>query len=240
VIFSNMNVRYRFWFETSKGYVFGPGSYQLLKEIQKTGSLRKAAESLDMSYRHAWGLIKEIEEHTGYSVIESSRGGKGGGESHLTQKGEELLRMYEKYDELFTYIVKHPYKKPSITVDGILVENERILLIERKKEPFKGFYALPGGFVDYGERTEDAMVREMKEETGLNVKIKKLMGVYSDPRRDPRGHTITIVYELEKIGGILKGGDDAASAVMIPLNDIPLLAFDHNKIVEDYKKSIND
>jgi len=231
-----MKLKYRFWFETSKGYVFGPGTYQLLKEIQKTGSLRKAAESLGMSYRHAWGLIKEIEEHTGHKIIESSRGGKGGGESHLTPKGMELIREFEKYDELFQYIVKHPYKKPSITVDGILVENGKILLVVRKKEPFKGFYALPGGFVEYGEKTEDAIIREMREETGLEVKVKRLIGVYSDPNRDPRGHTITVVYELEKIGGELIGGDDAESVAMIPLSELPLLAFDHNKIVEDYKK----
>jgi len=231
-----MKLKYRFWFETSKGYVFGPGAYQLLKEIQKTGSLRKAAENLGMSYRHAWGLIKEIEENTGYRIIESSRGGKGGGESHLTEKGEELIREFERYDELFQYIVKHPYKKPSLTVDGILVEDDKILLIERKKEPFKGLYALPGGFVEYGERTEEAIVREMKEETGLDVRVKRLVGVYSDPNRDPRGHTITVVYELEKLGGKLRGGDDAKKALMVPLNDLPLLAFDHNQIVEDYKK----
>ncbi len=231
-----MKLSYRFWFETDKGYVFGPGAYQLLKEVQKTKSLRKAAENLGMSYRHAWGMIKEIEEHTGYKIIESFRGGRGGGESHLTDKGNELIREFEKYDELFKYIVKHPYKKPSITVDGILVEEGKILLIQRKKDPFKGFYALPGGFVEYGERTEEAMIREMREETGLEVEIKNLIGVYSDPNRDPRGHTITVVYELQRKGGKLRGGDDASSTIMLPLEELPLLAFDHNKIVEDYKK----
>jgi 8-oxo-dGTP diphosphatase len=230
-----MIVKYRFWFETPKGYVFGPGSYQILREIEKTGSLRKAAQNLGMSYRHAWGLIKEIEDNLGVKIIASHRGGKEGGESIITDEGMKLLREYERYEEVFEYIVKHPYKKPSITVDGILVENGRILLVKRGREPFKGMYALPGGFVEYGEKTEDAIVREVEEETGLKTKVMELVGVYSDPKRDPRDHTITIVYELQKIEGEIKGGDDASYAGMFSLDDLPLLAFDHSKIVEDFK-----
>ncbi len=234
-----MNVKFRLWFESSKGYVFGMGSYQLLKEVECTGSLRQAASNLGMSYRHAWGLIKEIEENLEMKILVSKRGGKEGGESFLTEEGKKLLREYERYLELVTHVVKHPYKIPSITVDGILVENEKLLLVKRGREPFKGYYALPGGFVEYGEKTEDAIVREFKEETGLDVKVSRLIGVYSDPSRDPRGHTISVVYELKKVGGPLKGGDDASEATFIPLNKLPDLAFDHNKIVEDYKKLLN-
>ncbi len=234
-----MQVKYRFWFESDRGYVFGPGAYQLLKEVERTGSLRQAAKNLSMSYRHAWGMIKEIEENLGMDIIVSRRGGKEGGESSITEEGKKLLRKYERYDEIFAYIVEHPYKKPSLTVDGILVENEKILLIKRGREPFKGMYALPGGFVEYGEKTEDAIVREFKEETGLDVRISRLVGVYSDPNRDPRGHTVTIVYELQKIGGSLRGGDDAAQAVLFPLSSLPSLAFDHEKIIQDYKNKIS-
>ncbi|ADD08895.1 NUDIX domain-containing protein [Candidatus Aciduliprofundum boonei] len=230
-----MIVKYRFWFESPAGYVFGPGSYQILKEIEKTGSLRKAASNLGMSYRHAWGLIKEIEENLGVKIITSHRGGREGGESTITEEGIKLLREYEKYEKVFDYVIKHPYIKPSITVDGILVEDEKILLVKRGREPFKGMYALPGGFVEYGERTEDAIVREMEEETGLKTEIIGLVGVYSDPKRDPRDHTITVVYELRRLGGKLKGGDDATYATMFPLNALPELAFDHAKIIEDFK-----
>jgi len=124
-------------------------------------------------------------------------------------------------------------KKPSIAVDGIITKDEKILLIKRKNEPFKGKWALPGGFVEYGERVEEAVLREIKEETGLDAKIKKLLGVYSDPNRDPRGHTISIVFILEGKGKA-KGGDDAEEAKFFELKKLPPLAFDHKKIVDDF------
>jgi 8-oxo-dGTP diphosphatase len=126
-------------------------------------------------------------------------------------------------------------KKPSLTVDAIILnEKKEVLLIKRKNEPFKDFWALPGGFVEYGERTEEAVVREVKEETGLDVEIIKLHNVYSDPERDPRGHTISIVYNCKIIGGNLKGGDDAKEAKFFEYNENLKLAFDHKKILEDF------
>ena len=125
------------------------------------------------------------------------------------------------------------YRNPALTVDGVLIEDGRILLIKRGREPFKGKWALPGGFVEYGERVEDAVIREFKEETGLDTEIKALVGVYSDPKRDPRGHTVSIAYLLERKGGELKGGDDASDAAFFPIDDLPELAFDHAKIIGD-------
>ncbi len=125
------------------------------------------------------------------------------------------------------------YKNPALTVDGVLIEDGRILLIKRGREPFKGKWALPGGFVEYGERVEDAVIREFKEETGLDTEIKALVGVYSDPKRDPRGHTVSIAYLLERKGGELKGGDDASDANFFDIEGLPELAFDHAKIIED-------
>ena len=132
-------------------------------------------------------------------------------------------------------------KTPYLTTDGIIEIYENkvfkgIVLIERKNEP-RGL-ALPGGFVDVGEKVEDALVREMKEETNLDVSISRVLGIYSDPARDPRFHTASVVYVV-KAKGILKGGDDAKEAKLYSLDAIPMekLVFDHTKIVQDYLHS---
>ncbi|MFH1054683.1 MAG: NUDIX hydrolase [Candidatus Altiarchaeota archaeon] len=126
-------------------------------------------------------------------------------------------------------------KTPSVTVDAAIVEAGKIVFIRRVNPPFKGSWALPGGFVDLGEKVEDACVREAKEETSLDVKIKKLVGVYSDPKRDPRGHTVGIIFLCDIVGGKLKAADDAKEAKWFSLDALPELAFDHGKIVADVK-----
>ena len=131
------------------------------------------------------------------------------------------------------------YKSPKLTADGAIIKDGKILLIERKNEPFKGKWALPGGFVEYGEKVEDAVVREVNEETGLDTKIIDIVGVYSDPSRDPRGHIVTVVYLLEILDGEIKGSDDAADAKFFDLNDLPKLAFDHNVILKDITRRID-
>ena len=128
---------------------------------------------------------------------------------------------------------------PFLTVDGIIkIFNPNfsgIVLIKRKNPPF-GF-ALPGGFVDYGERVEEALIREMKEETNLNVNIEKLQGIYSDPNRDPRLHTSSAVFVC-KANELPRAGDDAKEAFVFKLEEIPWdkLVFDHKKILEDFIK----
>jgi 8-oxo-dGTP diphosphatase len=125
------------------------------------------------------------------------------------------------------------YKFPKLTVDGLILKDKKVLLIKRKNYPFKGKWALPGGFVEYKEKTEDTAIREVFEETGLKTKINNLVGVYSDPNRDPRGHTVSVIYLLEICGGKLKSSDDASDAKFFDLNQLPKLAFDHNKIIKD-------
>lgn len=129
-------------------------------------------------------------------------------------------------------------KTPYLATDGIIeiYEDEDfkgIVLIERKNEP-RGL-ALPGGFVDVGESVEDALVREMKEETNLDVTINRVLGIYSDPLRDPRFHTASVVY-VAKAQGHPQGGDDAKEARVYALKKIPFdqLVFDHAKILKEY------
>jgi 8-oxo-dGTP diphosphatase len=123
---------------------------------------------------------------------------------------------------------------PLLTVDAIIQHSDGgIVLVKRGHDPFKGKWALPGGFVDVGETCEKACIREVKEETGLAVKIICLMGVYSDPKRDPRGHTVSIVYVCETLGGELKGADDADLAKSFTDLENLELAFDHSKILRD-------
>lgn len=126
------------------------------------------------------------------------------------------------------------YLAPALTVDAVLLKGREVLLIRRGRDPFKGSWAFPGGFVDVGERVEDAARRELVEETGLRGDIVDLLGVYSDPSRDPRGHTVSVVYVM-KVGGIVDvgAGDDADEARWFPLDSPPPLAFDHDRILSD-------
>ena len=123
---------------------------------------------------------------------------------------------------------------PLLTVDVIIQMNDhpgRIVLIERRHEPLG--WALPGGFVDVGETIEQAAVREAFEETGLAVTLTALLGVYSDPARDPRGHTCSVVF-LGEAWGQASAGDDAANAGIFDPAEPPPLAFDHQRIIEDF------
>ncbi|ADB57867.1 NUDIX domain-containing protein [Archaeoglobus profundus] len=123
----------------------------------------------------------------------------------------------------------------TLTVDAIIPYKGGIVLIKRKNEPFKDHYALPGGIVEYGETVENALIREVKEETGLDVKPYRLIGVYSDPNRDPRGHFVSVCFIAIPKGGELKASSDAKDVGVFKLDSLPKLAFDHNKMIEDAK-----
>ena len=128
--------------------------------------------------------------------------------------------------------------RPRVAADAILMMGGKLVLVKRGHEPFEGCYALPGGFVECGETTEEAAKREVLEETGVRTAIKSLFGVYSTPDRDPRGHTVSVVYELRRVGGRLKSGSDAAAVRLFPLSKIPPLAFDHDEIVADFRRKV--
>lgn len=124
------------------------------------------------------------------------------------------------------------YRNPIPTVDLVIEYNGGIVIIERNEEPIG--YALPGGHIDYGESAEAAAIREAKEETGLEVTLKRLIGVFSDPQRDKRGHRISIAYAASGVGE-LKAGSDAKTARVISLEEIPQLQFDHDEILQKYR-----
>jgi 8-oxo-dGTP diphosphatase len=124
------------------------------------------------------------------------------------------------------------FRNPVPTVDVIIEYEGGVVLILRKNPP--PGWALPGGFVDYGETAQAAVRREAKEETNLELAGLKMFSVYSDPARDPRQHTITTVFVAQGHGR-LKGGDDASKAQVFNLEDLPELAFDHIKILKDYQ-----
>ena len=125
------------------------------------------------------------------------------------------------------------FKNPTPTVDCIIeLPGERIVLIRRKNPPLG--WALPGGFVDEGEAFHTAAVREAREETGLTVELVEQFFTYSDPKRDPRKHTVSTVY-IGRAQGEPQGSDDAAEARAFPVNALPPdLCFDHGTILSDY------
>jgi len=126
---------------------------------------------------------------------------------------------------------------PRVAVDAVLLHRGSLVLVKRGRPPFLGRYALPGGGVEFGERLENAVRREVCEETGLEAEVVRLLGVYGDPGRDPRGHTISVAYVLRSTGGRPRAGTDAAATKLVPADTVPPLAFDHSKIVADYKRS---
>lgn len=123
------------------------------------------------------------------------------------------------------------HRNPTPTVDIIIEIGDQIVLIERKNPPFG--WALPGGFVDYGESYETAALREAEEETNLKVSELSQFRTYSDPGRDPRGHTASTVF-IGKADGAPCAGDDASRAELFTKDNLPTLAFDHAKILADY------
>jgi 8-oxo-dGTP diphosphatase len=130
-------------------------------------------------------------------------------------------------------------KTPALATDcAVFDAKRRVLLVRRVHPPFVGKYALPGGFVDIGETVEDACRRELKEETGLEVGTLHLSGVYSDPKRDPRGHTCSVAFRSQVEQATPQAGDDAETAEWIADWSKLELAFDHAQILADALRSL--
>jgi len=122
---------------------------------------------------------------------------------------------------------------PKLMVDVVIPsEGGRVVLIRRGSDPYKGRWALPGGFVEVGETVEQAARREAAEETGLAVELAGLVGVYSDPERDPRGHNVSVAFLARVLSGELSAATDAAEASLLDPGTVEL-AFDHGRIIAD-------
>ncbi|HIH11968.1 TPA: NUDIX hydrolase [Candidatus Woesearchaeota archaeon] len=143
------------------------------------------------------------------------------------------IPSYLQHHERQRRIQKLTFDNPIPTVDIVIEYQDKLVIIKRKEKPLG--YALVGGHIDPGESAEQAAVREAEEETGLQVQLTRLVGVYSKPGRDPRpGHRISIAYA--GIGnGEIKPGSDAEKVILCDSNEVPALLFDHNQILNDYR-----
>lgn len=167
-------------------------------------------------------LFKYLKENEDYTL-----------KSLTVSVAEDSFKIFKKNIEGYlSYMLYKGLLGPYVTVDGIVEYDDGIVLIERSNPPL-GF-ALPGGFVDYGESVETAVAREIKEETNLEFYDYELLNVSSEPNRDPRFHTVSIVY-YGKGKGKLCAGDDAANAHVFKLDQLPQnMAFDHRELIENY------
>jgi 8-oxo-dGTP diphosphatase len=121
---------------------------------------------------------------------------------------------------------------PKLMVDVVIPSDDGVVLIRRGSEPFEGQWALPGGFVEIGETVEEAAMREAAEETGLAVEISRLVGVYSDPNRDPRGHNVSVAFLAQVLSGQMQAASDASEVDVLAPDSVEL-AFDHRQIIAD-------
>jgi 8-oxo-dGTP diphosphatase len=229
-----LRTRAKSWLEKDGKFLVGEGRARLLRLVDETGSISEAAKRMRMSYRHAWGTLREISVAAGKQVVRSTRGGADGGSTRLTKIGRDILSAYDEGNSSVQTSLEGGPRHPRIAVDGILMMKGKLVAIRRKYPPFRGKLALPGGFVEYGERVEEAVVREYEEETGLKTRVERMLGVYSDPKRDPRGQVISVVFVLDRKGGELSSGSDAASVELLDPENAGDMAFDHGEIVRDH------
>jgi 8-oxo-dGTP diphosphatase len=133
----------------------------------------------------------------------------------------------EEYKRLIKYVTL-------VSTDGIVFDNGKVLLLKRRIEPFEGYWVLPGGHLRYKERLEECVVREVKEETGLDTRIIRLVGVYSAPDREPRGHAVSVCYLLKIKGGKPNPNEESSEIRFFDPKNLPdKIGFDHRKMIED-------
>ena len=220
---------HQFWLRKDGRYLIGEREADLLRAIDELGSVAQAGQRAGMSTMEAEVFLERLEDAIGSDVVIIS-----GGRHILTEEARDVVFRFEGQSRSARERVESVYRNPSLTADAVILIGGKILLVERGREPFKGRYALPGGFLDYGETIEECAVREVEEETGLRTMVLDLIGVYSSPDRDPRGHTVTAAFLMRPMGGELRSGDDAVDVRLFPLDALPEMAFDHSTIVKDF------
>lgn len=205
---------------------------EIVKRLESEG---KDFESADINSlkKYSDKIDDDLSDYLSISNSISSRKGYGG-----TSKDQVLYQIKTAYKTLDNeeHRLRYPFfdylKSPKPTVDAIVLKKNKLLLIKRKYEPFG--WALPGGFIEYGESAETAVERELKEETGLKAVSINQFHTYSSPDRDERFHTISVVFIVEVLGDAI-ASDDAAQIGWFSLDNLPEIAFDHKKILDDVK-----
>lgn len=158
-------------------------------------------------------------------------------EGALSTDCVNAMNIFEIKSHLSREQLVHRWKSPSVAADSIVFSQGKLLLIKRKKDPYKGYYALPGGILDDDETLEECAVRELFEETGLRGEVVGLLDVFSDPKRDPRVRMLSAIFVVGSISGELKAGDDAADAAFMDMDKLPSLAYDHDRAIEEFRAS---
>lgn len=171
------------------------------------------------------GVPKSVHEQAGLHLDLT------GSEKSLetaTAMGVLVGRLHEAMEG-----VERPLNR-GLTTDALVLRGDRVLLIRRARDPFRGRYALPGGFMESAETAEACCLRELREETGLEGRVVRLLGVYSRPGRDPRGATVSLLFLVDAPSGEPRASDDAAEARFFPLDALPALAFDHDQMLAEH------
>lgn len=193
----------------------------LLKNHRTTDSKggRPALAEIDVRFRTL----------TGSSAVD--------GDGSLSKSCLNAMSIFEIKSHLSREQLVHRWESPSVAADSIVVKDGKLLLIKRRKDPYKGYYALPGGILDPHETLEECAVRELFEETGLKGNVLGLLTVFSDPKRDPRVRMVSAIFVVGHISGELKAGDDASDASFIDIDRLPGLAYDHDTAIEKFRAS---
>lgn len=208
--------------------VLSPAEAKALQALKRHRSWAEAARSLRRSQSALKRLLQRARRRAGGPLALPS--------GRLTTRGRKLLREYETLAGALDLALHQAAHQPRITVDGLIAGEKGVLLIQRANPPFKGAWAIPGGFVEWGEAVEEAVCREIEEETSLKTEIEELVGVYSKMGRDPRGHTVSVAFALRPVGGRLAAKTDATRVSWHAWDALPPLAFDHAEILAEYRR----
>ncbi len=204
---------------------------RFLRALGRGEGVEAAREGAGLSAARVRRWRRGVTEELGEDPLERT-----GRRLGASRTGRDLLEAFLPKNNALRVHSASDFKVPLLAVDGLVLQDGRLVAVRRKYDPHQGQFCLPGGMVEYGETVEEAVVREVREETGLVTEVEELVGVYSAPGRDPRGHVISLAFALRTVGGELRSGSDAAGVDLLDLDDLPEMGFDHNAIVGDFAR----